>query len=145
MASQEGTNQDQMIDAGVDLREATTSAEEFLSQDPQLAQFLELFRKLNMDGLLNGPDLVTVFAPQSVEGLMGKNDDDLDSALRSYLLGRAVTLDELRTTTAVQTLEGTEIRVEHPGNDTLVNGIRIVRPDVPCTNGVVHVIERDFA
>src|SRR5437660_1371532 len=102
MASQEGTNQDQMIDAGIDLREATTSAEQFLSEDPQLAQFLDLFRRLGTQSLLNGPDLVTVFAPQSLERLMGKNDDDLDSALRNHLLGRAVTLDELRTTTAVQ-------------------------------------------
>jgi hypothetical protein len=92
MASQEGTNQDQMVDAGIDLREATTSAGQFLSQDPELAQFFELFRRLNMQGLLNGPDLVTVFAPQSVEGLMGKNDDDLDSALRGHPLGRAVTI-----------------------------------------------------
>src|SRR5947209_10177768 len=123
MASQEGTNQDQMVDAGIDLREATTSAEQFLSQDPQLAQFLELFRKLNMEGLLNGPDLVTVFAPQSAEELMGRNDDELDSALRSHLLGRAVTLDELRTTEAVQTLEDSELRIERQGNDTLVNGV----------------------
>lgn len=142
MASQEGINQDQMVDAGIDLREATTSAEQFLSEEPQLAQFLELFRKLNMNGLLNGPDLVTVFAPQSVEGLIAKNDDELDSALRGHLLGRSVTLDELRTTTAVQTLEDTELRIERQDNDTLVNGVRIVRPDVPCTNGVVHVVER---
>ncbi len=73
---------------------------------------------------------------------MGKNDDDLDAALRSHLLGRAVTLDELRTTDAVVTLEHTELRVERQGNETLVNGVRLVRPDVPCTNGVVHVIER---
>jgi uncharacterized surface protein with fasciclin (FAS1) repeats len=141
MASQEGTNPDQMVDAGIDLREATTSAEQFLSQDPQLAQFLELFRKLHTEGLLNGPDLVTVFAPQSVEELMGKSDDELDSALRSHLLGRAVTLDELRTTTAVKTLENTELRIERRGKDTFVNGVRIIRPDVPCTNGVVHVVE----
>ena len=144
MASQEGTNQDQMVDAGIDLRSATKSIWETLSEDPQMAGFLEMFRKLGIDAYLRGPDNSTVFAPQglSADALAGREDEELESVLRSHILGRAVTLDELRTTTGVETIEKTSLTVERNGQETTVNGVRIVRPDIPCTNGVVHVVER---
>jgi hypothetical protein len=34
------------------------------------------------------------------------------------------------------------LTVARNGQETTVNGVRIMRPDIPCTNGVVHVVER---
>lgn len=142
MASQEGTNQDQMVDAGIDLREATSTAADALSNDSRIADFYELFLHLNMQGYLQGPDLVTVFAPQSVDGLAGLSDDDLGPILRKHLVSGAFTLDELRTSGTAKNLEKEPLRIERRAEDVLVNGVRVIRPDIPCTNGVVHTIER---
>jgi uncharacterized surface protein with fasciclin (FAS1) repeats len=142
MADQEGINQNQMVDAGIDLRGATTNICDTLARDPKLTGILELFRKVNMDAMLDGPDLVTLFAPQSTDTLAGQDGDELMSALRGHMLGRAVTLDELRTTSGVITLARSTLKIERDGTGARVNGVRIVRPDVPCTNGVLHVIER---
>src|SRR5437763_7363458 len=115
MASQEGTNQDQMVDAGIDLREATGSAADALSNDSKMADFYELFLHLNMQGYLQGPDLVTVFAPQSADGLTGLSDDDLGATLRKHLVGGAFTLDELRTSGTAKSLEREPLRIELRG------------------------------
>jgi uncharacterized surface protein with fasciclin (FAS1) repeats len=57
------------------------------------------------------------------------------------MLGRAVTEDVLRTVNAVETLDGASVRIERRGADTLVGGARILRPDVECVNGVIHVVD----
>lgn len=58
---------------------------------------------------------MTIFAPQSADALAGKSDEDLDAILRGHILGRAVTLDELRTATGVKTVAGTSLRIERDG------------------------------
>ena len=143
MANREGIQRDQRV-TGADVRAATRSIRETMSDDPQLAGFLEMFRKSGIDSLLDAPGLVTLFAPQGLSSgaLAGKAGQDLESTLRGHILGRAVTLDELRTTTGIATIAHTLLSIDRDGVETNVNGIRIVRPDVPCTNGVIHVIER---
>lgn len=143
MANQEGINQDQMVDAGIDQRLATHSILATIEADKRLKSVLDAFRVAGMEGYLNGPDLATLFAPQNGFGDIAAMDDvALSSMLRGHLLGRAITEDELRTTTAVETLEETTLRVEASGNETRVDGARIVQPDIECTNGVIHVVDR---
>ena len=106
MADQEGINQDQMVDAGIDMRLATRYIDETLASDPDTQPFLELFKRAGMRGYLHGPDLVTLFVPRagSWNGVEGKSEDQLSDFLRGHLLGRAVTEDELRTSQSLQTL-----------------------------------------
>jgi uncharacterized surface protein with fasciclin (FAS1) repeats len=86
---------------------------------------------------------VTVFVPsgETVKNLGDADEDGLSSLLRGHMLGRAVTEAELRTAERLMTLEKTDIRISRDGATTRVGEARIVRGDIQCTNGVVHVID----
>ena len=142
MAYQEGTSKDQMVAPSTDSRLETKSILETMDQDPELRPVADLFRKAKMDGYLGGPDLVTVFAPRKDALPAAGKDGDLNSLLRRHMLGRAVTEDALRSVDAVDTLDGSSVSIERRNAETLVAGAKIVRPDVECTNGVIHVVDK---
>ncbi len=39
------------------------------------------------------------------------------------------------------TVEGSPIKVEVEGKTVMVNNARVIKADIPCTNGVIHVID----
>ena len=143
MADQEGLNQDQMVDAGIDEALATRYIDETLEQDPELSPFLELFQRAGLRGYLHGPDLVTLFVPQAgLNDLSSLDEERLSTVLRAHMVGRAITESELRTTTSLLTLEKTDLSISRDGANTRIGDTRIVRADIECTNGVVHLVER---
>lgn len=86
---------------------------------------------------------MTLFVPRagSLNGMEGKSGEQLSDFLRGHLLGRAVTEDELRLSESLRTLAGTDLRISRDGTSSRVGNARIVRPDVACTNGVIHVVD----
>ncbi len=133
-----------MVDAGIDLALSTRYIEETFASEPDLSGVLDLFRKARMTRYLHGPDLRTVFAPlnDALADAGTLSEDDLASLLRHHILGRAVTEAELRTASSIQTLAGDALTVSRDGATTRIGNARIIRPDVECTNGVIHVIDR---
>src|SRR5579884_3663210 len=143
MAYQEGiTTADQMVTPSTDARLETKYMLDTMDADPELRPLADLFRRAGMDGYLHGPDLLTLFAPRAdaLSGIDASDPDDVSTVLRSHMLGRAVTEDELRTATAVESLERTKIPIARDGAETRVGSAKIVRADIECTNGVIHVI-----
>lgn len=142
MASQEGINQDQTVDAGVDVRLQTHSILDTVAADHELSKLADAFRHAGMEGYLNGPDLVTLFAPDNgaLASLDSRDIDGLATLLRRHMMPGAVTEAELRASKRFKTLEHTEVRVSTDQTATNVGTARIVRADIECTNGVVHVI-----
>ncbi len=131
MAYQEGiTTADQMVTPSTDATLETKYMLDTMDGDSELRPMAELFRKAGMTGYLRGPDLLTLFVPSAAS--LSKIDtgdmDRLSSVLRTYLLGRAITLDELRTSSELETLGRTRIKIERNGTDTMAGGARIVRP-----------------
>jgi uncharacterized surface protein with fasciclin (FAS1) repeats len=144
MAYQEGiTTADQMVTPSTDARLETKYMLDTMDEDAELHPLADLFRRAGMEGYLRGPDLLTLFAPRAdaLSGIDADDPDKISALLRTHMLGRAVTEDELRTATAVESLERTEIPIAREGAETRVGGARIVRADIECTNGVIHVID----
>jgi uncharacterized surface protein with fasciclin (FAS1) repeats len=140
MASQEGTSQDQTVDAGVDTRLETHSILETIRADQQLSNVADAFRRADMEGYIDGPDLVTLFAPLAPLDTAGV--EELAALLLRHMMPGAVTEAELRSSGKFKTLAHNEVRVSSDGAVTRVGAARIVRGDIECTNGVVHVTDR---
>lgn len=141
MASQEGISRDQMVAPSTDARLETKYMLETMEQDPELRPLVELFRRAGAQGYLNGPDLLTLFAPKAVPEMDSKDTERLAEALRRQLLGQPFTEVELRNARELRTLAGSEIRIERKGAQTTVNGAAITRADIECRNGVIHVVD----
>jgi uncharacterized surface protein with fasciclin (FAS1) repeats len=48
----------------------------------------------------------------------------------------------LKTVKSLKTIDGRELSVSDKGGDLYVNGVLITTSDVPCTNGVIHVVDK---
>jgi uncharacterized surface protein with fasciclin (FAS1) repeats len=142
MAFQEGISKDQTVAPDADAKLETKTLLQTMDQDPELCAMADLFRKAGMDGYLSGPDLLTVFAPtKSALMRVSADSGELSSLLLRHVLGRAVTEDALRTADSVETMAHTKVAVESTGAETRIGGARIVRADVECTNGVIHMVD----
>jgi uncharacterized surface protein with fasciclin (FAS1) repeats len=143
MASQEGTNKDQMVDAGINMKLATHSILDTIAADHDLTKLSDAFQKAGMQGYLDGPDLITLFAPDdgALEPLDTRDTEGLATLLRRHIVARAVTEAELRTSDHIETMEHNTVPISTNFTETLLGKARIVRPDIECTNGVIHVID----
>ena len=143
MANQEGTSIDQMVAPSTDAALETKYVLDTMDQDPEMRPMADLCRKAGMAGVLKGPDLLTIFVPAGPTASSIQSDDaeELRAVLHGYLLGRAVTEVELRSVNSVESLERNPINVQRDGSKTRVGGALIIRPDIECINGIIHVID----
>ena len=126
---------------------------ELIQTDPQLSDYTAGFaERPELVELVDGSNVVTVFAPTNAATAQVANWDDIvaddaafDSFVRSHLISGAVTAEELFTGTEpyeLTTLGGDTITVD-PVNQT-INGASIVSADTPGTNGIVHTVDGLF-
>lgn len=140
MSYQEQTTKDQTVTPVIDEKLATHSLHDAIAADPSLSTFLDLLTAAGLDPVLRGPDLLTVLAPSNEAFvILGKEPVDVAD---SHLLPGAFTADEFRTTLSVKTLRGKPLPVNVSGENITIGGARLVRTDIECTNGVIHVIDR---
>ena len=138
MSYQEQTTQDQTVAPIRDEKLATHDLFETIKRDHSLGRFVDLLAHAGLDNLLRGPDLLTVLAPV---------DDAFDSRqpapgfARDFIVPGAATADELKVSKTVKTLNGTKLSVSVEDGNITVGGARLVRADIECTNGVIHVID----
>lgn len=116
--------------------------------------FKTLVAALDAAGLaetLSGEGPFTVFAPSDSafaalpEGVLEKlllpeNKDTLVKILSYHVLGQKVMAADV-TDGAVATVEGSEITLS-TASGVKVNDATVVGPDVPASNGVIHVIDK---
>ena len=43
--------------------------------------------------------------------------------------------------TTAKTVEGQDLKIAQKGGDVMVNGAKVVKTDIACSNGVIHVID----
>jgi uncharacterized surface protein with fasciclin (FAS1) repeats len=100
---------------------------------------------------LKGQGPFTLFAPPDSaftalhRGLLNSLMEDVDQ-LRSVLLyhvlpGRLVSADVMRMRSA-KTLNGQDVHILTSGASCLIDEAHIINADVPCANGVIHVIDK---
>jgi uncharacterized surface protein with fasciclin (FAS1) repeats len=116
--------------------------------------FKTLIGALEKAGLietLKGQGPFTLFAPPDSaftalhRGVLDSLMEDVDELkvvlLYHVLPGRLVSADVMRMRSA-KTLNGQDVHILTSGASCMIDEARIINADVPCANGVIHVIDK---
>lgn len=124
----------------------------------EAGSFKTLVKAVQAAGLvdtLSGKGPLTVFAPTddafaklpagTVEELL-KDQKKLTSILTYHVVpGKVMSSDVVKLKSA-KTVQGQEIKIDavkwHLHRNVKVNGANVVKTDIECTNGVIHVIDK---
>jgi len=104
-------------------------------------------------GALEGEGPLTVFAPTdeafaalpagTVESLLRPENRDKLTAILTYHVvpGKVMASDVVKLSSA-KTVQGSSVSIEVEDGAVYVDGARVVKADVPASNGVIHVIDK---
>jgi len=124
----------------------------------EAGSFKTLVKAVQAAGLvdtLSGKGPFTVFAPTddafaklpagTVEGLL-KNKEKLASILKYHVVpGKVLSTDVVKLKSA-KTVQGQEVKIDsakwHLHRNVKVSGANVIKTDIGCTNGVIHVIDK---
>lgn len=115
--------------------------------------FTTLVTALKSAGLvdtLKGAGPFTVFAPTdeafaklppgTLEGLL-KDKAKLTAILTYHVVsGKVMASDVVKLSTAA-TVNGQSVKIKTAGGTVMVDGAKVVKTDIVCSNGVIHVID----
>ena len=101
---------------------------------------------------LEGPGPFTVFAPTDAafaklpagtlqDLLKPENKQKLISILKYHVVAGDVTSKQVVKLTEAKTLEGQDLKIKAENGKVLINNADVVKPDIECSNGVIHVID----
>ena len=112
-----------------------------------LTTFATLLSSGDARTLLTGPGPLTVFAPDNDAfaiidlAALRRDPERLARTLEHHVVVGAYPTSTLTHTSTVSPHYGDPLPIEVAGDDrVVVGGVPIVRPDLPATNGVVHVV-----
>lgn len=101
---------------------------------------------------LSGDDQITVFAPNNdafsklpegavAELLKPENKNQLIKVLTYHVVPGRVKAKDVVKLTSAKTLEGSDINISVDGGKVKINNAEVIQADIPCKNGVIHVID----
>ncbi len=109
-----------------------------------------LLTEADLVGVMKGPGPYTVFAPTDeafakvpkdvLDGL-AKDKAKLQEVLKYHVLTSKWTTDDIKLVKQTGTAQGKSVAFGTSGTALTVNGARIVKPNVDCSNGMVHAID----
>lgn len=102
---------------------------------------------------LKGPGPFTVFAPTdeafaalpegTLEDLLKpENKDKLRAILTYHVVAGEVSSEAASSLDSAKTVEGSELAIKAEGSTVQVGGADVVTPNIRCSNGVIHVINK---
>jgi len=110
----------------------------------------KLLTDADLVGVMKGPGPFTVFAPTDeafakvpkdvLDGL-AKDKTKLKAVLEYHVLTSRWTTDDIKLVKQTGTAEGKPVAFGSSGTTLTVNNAKIVKPNVYCTNGMIHVID----
>jgi len=99
---------------------------------------------------LKGPGPFTVFAPTdaafaklpagALDGLL-KDPEKLKAVLLYHVVSGDVMASDVVKMTSAKTVGGSDVTIAVMGGKVKVNNANVVKTDIKCTNGVIHVID----
>ena len=110
----------------------------------------KLLTDAELIGVMKGPGPYTVFAPtdeafakvpQDVLAGLAKDKAKLQEVLKYHVLTSKWTTDDIKLVKQTGTAQGKPVQFGTAGGTLTVNGAKIVKPNVDCTNGMIHVID----
>jgi uncharacterized surface protein with fasciclin (FAS1) repeats len=100
--------------------------------------------------VMKRPGPYTVFAPtdeafakvpREVLDDLAKDKAKLQEVLKYHVLTSKWTSDDIKLVKQTGTVQGKSVQFGTSGATLTVNGAKIVKPNVDCSNGMVHVID----
>ncbi len=133
----------------------TATAEKTIVETAIAGKFNTLVAAVKAAGLvdaLNGEGPLTVFAPTdeafaklpkgTVENLLKpENKDQLVAVLTYHVVKGSYPAAKVLQNDSLKTLQGGSIAVKQDDKGAMVNDSRILKTDIECSNGVIHVID----
>merc|ERR1711935_469183 len=118
----------------------------------KLDTLVTVLKKADLVDILSGDALYTVFAPTDDAfakldaGVLACLQEDtykaeLAAVLQYHVTSGKVPSSALENGAKVPTLEGSDATVTIDGMTVMVNDATVTIPDVPATNGIIHVID----
>ncbi len=134
--------------------ETDTSALARVKADPRLASFVKLIEATQQESLLRS-ESITVLAPtnDAIRALPKEVGETLSDAtaiekvrkfVRNHVVIGAYASDKLsdpKKTSTLRTFAGRSLAVTQKDKRTLIADARVVQADIPCANGVVHIVD----
>lgn len=120
------------------------------ARTPSLSTLNRLLNEAGLAETLRGAGPYTVFAPSDdafkavpakTMDELGKNKDLLKSVLAYHVVPGKVGSADVKNGNA-KTVQGADVALAKAGSFVTVEDAMVTQPDVPATNGVVHVIDR---
>ncbi|MEH1966725.1 fasciclin domain-containing protein [Nostoc sp.] len=136
---------------------ATENLAELAKSAASQGQFKTLIRAVQAAGLteqLTAPGPYTVFAPTDAafsalpkatldQLLQPANKQQLVRLLAYHAIPGGITSQQL-TSGQVKTVEGSPVKitVDRASNSITVNNAKVTQPDIPASNGIVHIVDQ---
>ena len=129
------------------------SADDIVDTAVGAGNFTTLVAAVKAAGLvdtLKGAGPFTVFAPTdaafaklppgTVEGLL-KDPAKLKEILTYHVVSGKVMAADVVKLKSAKTVEGSDVKIMAKGGKVMVNNANVVKTDIACDNGVIHVID----
>lgn len=110
----------------------------------------KLLTDADLVGVMKGPGPYTVFAPTDeafakvpkdvLDGL-AKDKAKLQDVLKYHVLTSKWTTDDIKLVKQTGTAQGKPVTFGAAGGALTVNGARVIKANIDCTNGMVHAID----
>ena len=144
-----------VLPAFVKAEEAAVAEKTIVETAVGAGQFNTLVAAVKAAGLvdaLSGDGPLTVFAPTddafaklpkgTVENLLKpENKDQLVAVLTYHVVKGSYPAAKVLKNDSLKTLQGGSIAVKQDDKGAMVNDSRILKTDIECSNGVIHVID----
>ena len=110
----------------------------------------KLLTDAELIGVMKGPGPYTVFAPTDeafakvpadVLAGLGKDKAKLQEVLKYHVLTSKWTSDDFKLVKQTGTAQGKPVSFVVSSAGVTVNGAKVVKANVDCTNGMIHVID----
>jgi uncharacterized surface protein with fasciclin (FAS1) repeats len=141
VADNEGINQNQTVSSDIDQRLQTKLISDTIRELEGCQAFASWVGRQELDYVLGRSGLRTLFAPRD-EAFQPPASADPEEYLNGHLLTGASETFDLSRCTSIKSLAGETLPVSDGG--MRVGPARIVRADIPCTNGVIHIVDAEL-
>jgi uncharacterized surface protein with fasciclin (FAS1) repeats len=115
----------------------------------QFSTLVSLVKKAGLVGTLSGKGPYTVFAPTNAAFAkvpkktlteLGENKSMLRKVLLYHVLPGKVPASKVTMLESAKTAEGASVQFSVRGKSAFVNESKIIKTDIACSNGLIHVI-----
>ncbi len=121
-----------------------------ITNTQDFSTLLTAIKASGLSNTLSGNGPFTIFAPSNeafakipADTLKAILEDKakLTSILKYHVVSGMVMAKDVMTMTEATTLEGSKITIKVK-NDVVINNSKVIKTDIECSNGVIHMIDR---